>query len=425
MTSHTQKSTRLTFIDSLRSIAILLMLEGHFITHSLLPVYRDDNNPIYALWKFSRGLTAPVFFTISGLIFTYLLLKDKNKGFQNKRLKKGIKRGGLLVLLGYLLQLKLYKVFFSGIPLFTDLFAIFHVLQCIGSSLILIVCIYLIKTYFLKIPLGLLLFILGIAVFLGTPTLLNLEYTGVPKFVENILITSRDLSRNRSVFPLFPWAGFVFMGGFLGSITYRFEKQTSHLLFALILAAAGALLISFNYNLMVFLQPFTAFIGLESVQYVYEMNRVGQVFLVISTVLLLETSLKIIHRSISFSLPKNTGLFASIGCWVLLLLLWKQPIPIAYRYLLFFVPLALLLAKGAGWNAQLFYAIGQNTLFVYVLHVVLLYEGFLGLPFGKWIQAKLTPFYALFGMLLFLCLFALLTKHFYLTKKSSTLSKST
>ena len=425
MTSHTQKSTRLTFIDSLRSIAILLMLEGHFITHSLLPVYRDDNNPIYALWKFSRGLTAPVFFTISGLIFTYLLLKDKNKGFQNKRLKKGIKRGGLLVLLGYLLQLKLYKVFFSGIPLFTDLFAIFHVLQCIGSSLILIVCIYLIKTYFLKIPLGFLLFILGIAVFLGTPTLLNLEYTGVPKFVENILITSRDLSRNRSVFPLFPWAGFVCMGGFLGSVTHRYEKQISHLLFALILAAAGALLISFNYNLMVFLQPFTAFIGLESVQYVYEMNRVGQVFLVISTVLLLETSLKIIHRSISFSLPKNTGLFASIGCWVLLLLLWKQPIPIAYRYLLFFVHLALLLAKGAGWNAQLFYAIGQNTLFVYVLHVVLLYEGFLGLPFGKWIQAKLTPFYALFGMLLFLCLFALLTKHFYLTKKSSTLSKST
>tara|TARA_B110000967_G_scaffold209348_1_gene265117 strand:- start:58374 stop:59651 length:1278 start_codon:yes stop_codon:yes gene_type:complete len=424
MTSHTKKSTRLTFIDSLRSIAILLMLEGHFITHSLLPAYRDDNNPIYTLWKFSRGLTAPVFFTISGLIFTYLLLKDKNKGFQNKRLKKGVKRGALLVLLGYLLQLKLYKVFFSGIPLFTDLFAIFHVLQCIGSSLILIVCIYLFKTYFLKIPLEILLFVLGLALFLGTPTLLNLEYTAVPKFVENILISSRDLSRNRSVFPLFPWAGFVCMGGFLGSVIHRYEKQISHLLFALILAATGAILISFNYNLMVFLQPFTTLIGLEAVQYVYEMNRVGQVFLVISTVLLLETSLKKIHRSISFSLPKNTGLFASIGCWVLLLLLWKQPIPIAYRYLLFFVPLALLLAKGVGWNAQLFYAIGQNTLFVYVLHVVLLYEGFLGLPFGKWIQAKLTPFYALFGMLLFLCLFALLTKQFYLTKKTVALPKN-
>jgi uncharacterized membrane protein len=425
MTPHKKHTIRLTFIDSLRSIAILLMLEGHFITHSLLPVYRDDNNPIYALWKFSRGLTAPVFFSISGLIFTYLLLKDKNKGFQNKRLKKGVKRGALLLLLGYLLQLKLYKVFFSEIPLFTDLFSIFHVLQCIGSSLILIVCIYLFNTYFLKIPLGLLLFVLGIAVFLGTPTLLNLEYTGVPKFLENILITSRDLSRNRSVFPLFPWVGFVFMGGFLGSITYRFEKQTNHLLFAGILATAGVLLISFNYNLMVFLQPFAAFIGLEAVQYVYEMNRVGQVFLVISTVVLLETGLKEIHRSTSFSIPKNTVFFTCIGCWILLFFLWEHPIPIAYRYLLFFVPLALLLAKGVGWNAQLFHAIGQNTLFVYIAHVVLLYEGFLGLPFGKWIQAKLTPFYALFGMLLFLCLFALLTKHFYLTKKTSPLSKST
>ena len=424
MIPNKKHTTRLTFIDSLRSIAILLMLEGHFITHSLLPVYRDDNNPIYAVWKFSRGLTAPVFFTISGLIFTYLLLKDKNKGFQNKRLKKGVKRGFLLLFLGYLLQLKLYKVFFSGISLFTDFFSIFHVLQCIGSSLILIVCVYLFKTYFLKIPLEILLFMLGLAVFLGTPTLLNLEYTTVPEFVENILISTRDLSRNRSVFPLFPWAGFVFMGGFLGSLTYRFEKQNSHLLFAGILATAGVLLISFNYNLMVFLQPFTAFIGLEAIQYVYEMNRVGQVFLVISTVLLLETSLKEIHRSTSFSFPKNTVTFISIGCWVLLFFLWKHPMPSAYRYLMFFVPLALLLAKGVGWNSQLFYAIGQNTLFVYVVHVVLLYGGFLGLPFGKWIHAKLTPFYALFGMLLFLSLFALLTKYFYLTKKTSTLSKS-
>ena len=56
-----------------------MMLQGHFIT--LLAVdFRDTSNLAFQIWQYFRGITAPVFFTISGLIFTYLLMKANKNG---------------------------------------------------------------------------------------------------------------------------------------------------------------------------------------------------------------------------------------------------------------------------------------------------------------------------------------------------------
>lgn len=386
------------------------MLEGHFITHTLLPEYRDDSHPVYAWWKFSRGLTAPVFFTISGLIFGYLLLKNKGKGWQNTRLIKGFKRGGYLIFLGYLLQIKLYKVFFMGIPLFTDYFLIFHVLQCIGSSLLLIGCVYLIQHSLLKIPFGGLLFLLGFTVFISTPTLENLNFSGLPKILENALITSRELGTKTSIFPLFPWSGFVLMGGFLGSLVFKLEKKTTHWSSIAILTFAGFLLMKYNYDLMVFVNEFTSFLGMESIQYLYLMSRMGQVFLVIAAVLFLEKTGKSLKNAGAIRLPQKTVYFFVASSWMLALLFYTLHANPILQYSFFFFPFLILFSKAVGWNLPLFYAIGQNTLFLYVTHVILLYGGFLGLPFGNALRAKLPPFYAVSGMLVFVFFFIFLIK---------------
>ncbi|MFM8962283.1 MAG: heparan-alpha-glucosaminide N-acetyltransferase domain-containing protein, partial [Sphingomonadales bacterium] len=73
-TSLNKPKTRLYFIDMARTIAILLMLEGHFVHDSLAPIYASDSYPAYVTWKFIRGFTSPTFLTVTGLIFTYLLL---------------------------------------------------------------------------------------------------------------------------------------------------------------------------------------------------------------------------------------------------------------------------------------------------------------------------------------------------------------
>ena len=95
---------RLYFIDAIRAFAILMMLQGHFIDTLLAVEYRDANNLAFNTWKYFRGITAPVFFTISGLIFTYLLIKAKEKGTLNRRMRKGVIRGLMLIGIGYALQ---------------------------------------------------------------------------------------------------------------------------------------------------------------------------------------------------------------------------------------------------------------------------------------------------------------------------------
>ncbi len=131
---------RLFFIDALRAFAILMMLQGHFISGLLDPIYKDTSNALYNFWLYCRGFTAPVFFTITGWVFTFLLLRNKVQGGQNPRIKKGLKRTLELLAWGYLLRLNLPMLFQGKI---NSSFLYPDVLHIIGLSLSFIIFIYL------------------------------------------------------------------------------------------------------------------------------------------------------------------------------------------------------------------------------------------------------------------------------------------
>jgi len=105
------KSSRLYFIDTVRAFAILMMLQGHFIDTLLAVEFRDPSNVAFRVWQYFRGITAPTFFTISGLIFTYLLMKARAKGDVEERIKKGVVRGFMLIGIGYLLRIPIFRWF--------------------------------------------------------------------------------------------------------------------------------------------------------------------------------------------------------------------------------------------------------------------------------------------------------------------------
>jgi uncharacterized membrane protein len=96
------KKVRLKFIDLARSIAILLMLEGHFVDLTLDNSFRDLSYPAYATWLYIRGFTAPMFLTVTGIVFVYLMLVNRDQPFfGNDRVKKGFKRVVELIFWGY------------------------------------------------------------------------------------------------------------------------------------------------------------------------------------------------------------------------------------------------------------------------------------------------------------------------------------
>lgn len=200
---------RLYFIDIVRAFAILMMLQGHFIDTLLATSYRDLNNPSFIIWSYFRGITAPTFFTISGLIFTYLLFRAKEKGVEKQRMIKGLTRGFFLIAIGYLLRVPIFSWLAGCFP---NSFLKVDVLQIIGLSLIIIILFYFLsnKKIFLFSIISL---TLGISIFLTEPLYRTIDIKSIPVFLNNYISKS-----NGSVFTVIPWLGYSFFGAFLASI---------------------------------------------------------------------------------------------------------------------------------------------------------------------------------------------------------------
>ena len=340
------QNKRLYFIDAMRAWAILMMLQGHFIDGLLDPVFKDATNTAYTTWRYFRGITAPVFFTVSGFIFTYLLLRAPRQGRENPRIRKGLKRGVQLILIGYLLRTNLFGIL-QG-TLYPSFFLV-DVLHCIGISLLVVIGFYWVASRWNVRLLAPLLLISGLALFLFEPLYKTWDYSWMPEALANYFTRA-----NGSVFTLIPWVGYTLLGGFL-SMAFRKYRQHRYLYlksiaFCLI---AGTLLIRYA-------SPFF--------HWAWE-----------------HTGIALFNKIVS-----NNYLFMRLGD-------------------VFLVFAVFMLLRGL-MKSEVFLRIGQNTLGIYVIHFIILYGSFTGLGLYQFFHHTLTPAVAIPGALAFmgLCTWAAL-----------------
>lgn len=279
------KIQRLYFIDALRAFAILMMLQGHFIDSLLDPVYRNPDNMVFAIWKYFRGITAPTFFTISGLIFTYLLLRARDRGEDLVRMKKGLTRGLLLIGIGYALRIPLL----SWLELkFTTYVLVTDVLQIIGLSLILLILFY--QLCLRKCLLfGFVCAALGIAIFLTEPLYRNLLLDNVPLIIANYFT-----KENGSVFTILPWFGFMALGASLAVSFYRhLHRPKFKVTMIVTFAALGFLLLNYSGYAAMYLFKITDFELFKNVAYYnYLFPRLGNVLILFAIFYTFEHYLK-------------------------------------------------------------------------------------------------------------------------------------
>lgn len=263
---------RLYFIDIIRAFAILMMLQGHFIDTLLATQYRDLNAIPFSVWSYFRGITAPTFFTISGLVFTYLLLKAKEKGETNLRMRKGLFRGSFLIFVGYLIRIPFFR-WFTGE--FSTYFLVIDVLQCIGLSLILIVTLYYLCNKKILI-FSVINLILGIVIFLTERMYYDLNFEKLP------LVFSNYISKaNGSIFTIIPWFGYVAFGAFIATLFHGYLKKPKFKT-AIISSffITGFVLIFYSSHILTSIYRVTHIkIFLESADYNYLFTRLGNVLL--------------------------------------------------------------------------------------------------------------------------------------------------
>lgn len=277
---------RLYFIDIVRAFAILMMLQGHFIDTFLNSEFKDTTNNFFFVWDYLRGITAPTFFTISGLIFTYLLVKAKDKGDENKRLKRGVTRGLFIIFIGYLLRVPFLEWFVGN---FNSYFLVVDVLQCIGLSLILIVILY---TLCLKknILFAIISFILGVSIFVTEPLYKNLNTANIPLLFSNYITKAQG-----SIFTIIPWFGYVALGAFLAVVFYKnLSKKNFKKITIVMFVFWGFVLIFYSSKFLVFLTNISKIeVFFYAANYNYLFIRLGNVLLYFAFFYALENYLKI------------------------------------------------------------------------------------------------------------------------------------
>lgn len=435
---------RLKFIDMARSIAILLMLEGHFIGCTLADqeMYYNTKNIYFTIWNFVRGFTAPMFFTVTGVVFIYLLTMSKEQNyFQNKRVRTGFKRSLELLFWGYLLQINIKHIgsYFTG-NISSWVYA-FHVLQSIGIGISILLLIYGLFKLINRGRLATYYFIAGTLLFAFYPffkhqenikvliekvdvlskkdseTITRTEYNdikyllyqlsdeelekhnlyGVKSFYQkskfsNIeqIATLHSLNKHQlsviveletgngtfypsnapafiqnlfrgeySVFPIIPWLAFTLYGGMVGALLNRNQKHIQKTWFPLTFIGLGLILNLFGWTMFQAIDSFSQMINfhddLDFVQNAWLYGRIGQVLIVLGILMFIEKYFQI--------------------------------------------------------KDSLFLKVGQNTLSIYIVHVILLYGGIIGFGLKDWFAEELSPFQAILGALLFISTFVLFIKY--------------
>jgi uncharacterized membrane protein len=190
-------------VDSLRGLAVILMITYHFLFDlTFFGVYSFNVNS-GSLWFFAR-LTASIFIFLMGLSLTLSSSRAELSGnyIQSNLFRKYLYRGIKIFLLGLLITITTW-IF---IP---QEFIIFGVLHFIGLSIIL--AYPFLKRKYLNLILGLVIIFIGI--YLQT---LSFDFNWLMwlGFVPSTLHTV-------DYFPIFPWFGIVLLGIFFGRLLYK------------------------------------------------------------------------------------------------------------------------------------------------------------------------------------------------------------
>jgi uncharacterized membrane protein len=235
--TQSSKKNRIIFIDLMRAFAVIQMVQGHTVDVLLSNNYRDMNSPLFSLWFFMRGMTAPIFLFSAGTVFTYLFKLVNEPFATNPRVKKGIKRFFLLVFLGYLLRYPTPTIInFSDVTAdsWRNFFAV-DVLHLIGFGILFLMVFLLISEKF-KIN-EYLIFSAGALLLFG----LYQPFSAIdwPKYLP-VWIADYFYNGSGSNFPLVPWSGYVIAGGVLGCYLAKHPAIFKSIKFSFWLAGFGA-----------------------------------------------------------------------------------------------------------------------------------------------------------------------------------------
>jgi acyltransferase len=202
-------SKRAVFVDVLRLLAAVQMIQGHTLDALLAPSFRSGAG--FVAWTFSRGLTSTTFLFTAGLSFVLASRAARDPAAARRR---RMRRALELIVIGYLMHAPLAVLFGAEPRAAMAEFLSVDVLQCIGVSLLgLELLCWALGAWQLHIA----------AALLGATVLFALATAAGRVVPEGAWfgLTSYVSPSGGSLFPLVPWAGYVLCGLAVGTWVFR------------------------------------------------------------------------------------------------------------------------------------------------------------------------------------------------------------
>ena len=211
----TERTGRVVWVDVVRLLATFQMVQGHSIDAVLDATLRRGD--AFDRWSWARGLTSIAFLFAAGVSFHIATLARIEAHLASPAaIRRRVRRGLLLVVIGYALHnpFGAFGADFETVAAALRDFAIVDVLQCIGVSILVLEGLTLaLRDERRVVRAALLLAILCIAT---SPLTALVDPSGGARPLLAYLTGSGG-----SIFPFFPWAGYLFAGVAVGSLATR------------------------------------------------------------------------------------------------------------------------------------------------------------------------------------------------------------
>ncbi len=196
---------RLAFIDWMRGVAAVVMLQGHTF-NSFTRTDLRDKGP-YMLSQLVGGLPPAMFLFLTGITFAFLMDSQDRKNVSSyQKLIAALKRSRYLFAIAFLFRIQLYLFGYPTSPA-SELLRV-DILNCMGMSMLLFAPMAIFTTAE-RIRLC---SILGVAITFLAPVMALLDSSFVPSFISAYFIPTY------TGFGVFPWAAFLAFGMVTGSV---------------------------------------------------------------------------------------------------------------------------------------------------------------------------------------------------------------
>ncbi len=194
---------RLQYLDWLRGLGAVIMLQGHVFDSFL----RNDlkNRGPFIFSQFLGGMPPAIFLFLTGATLAFLMDSTERKGLApRERVITAFRRSGYLFFLAFAFRLQLW---ITGAPSpFINLIRV-DILNCMGFA----VAVFSGMAAFRTMERARLCAVLGLAIAFASPLVSQLNWSGVPWLVRSYIVPDFHS------FGLFPWGAYLAFGMSAGS----------------------------------------------------------------------------------------------------------------------------------------------------------------------------------------------------------------